>query len=346
MRILSVGNLTNYGQSNTCLHRHWSLESIGEVDSVDTAIDNVSLNYKVRNWLFQRGLSVSLPDIAGVNNDIMAKVKSHKYDVVWIDKGTLVNYRTLEFIKKTSPKTKIISYSPDNMALRHNQSQNYLHSLPYYDYVFTNKSYIIDTLHKLGAKNVQFVNNSYESQFHYPRVLSPEDVKKYDVDVGFIGTWEKERFQSILYLAENGINVTVFGDGKWNSFKNHHFNLNIKPPLYSEEYCKALKGFKISLCFLRKMNLDQQTTRSVEIPACGGFMLAERTEEHCKLFKEGNEADFFETNEELLKKCRYYLINDELRVEIARAGTERCIASGYSNNMTIKRMIEIALKNS
>lgn len=41
--------------------------------------------------------------------------------------------------------------------------------------------------------------------------------------------------------------------------------------LYSDNYVKALQSFKISLCFLRKMNFDQQTTRSVEIPACGGF---------------------------------------------------------------------------
>ena len=37
-----------------------------------------------------------------------------------------INSNTLCFIKRISPLTQIVSYSPDNMSLRHNQSQNFL----------------------------------------------------------------------------------------------------------------------------------------------------------------------------------------------------------------------------
>lgn len=40
------------------------------------------------------------------------------------------------------------------MALRHNQTQQYLETIPLYDYFFTNKSYILDNMRKLGAKNI------------------------------------------------------------------------------------------------------------------------------------------------------------------------------------------------
>jgi spore maturation protein CgeB len=111
--------------------------------------------------------------------------------------------------------------------------------------------------------------------------------------------------------------------------------------LYSEDYPKALQSFKISLCFLRKMNFDQQTNRTMEIPPCGGFMLAERTDEHLALFEEGKEAVFFSSDEELLEKCRYYLSHDGEREAIAKAGLSRCKTSGYSNEETIKKLSEI-----
>ena len=88
--------------------------------------------------------------------------------------------------------------------------------------------------------------------------------------------------------------------------------------LYSDNYVKALQSFKISLCFLRKMNFDQQTTRSVEIPACGGFLMAERTNEHLSLFEENKEAVYFSSNKELLEKCKFYLKNDTERKQIIK----------------------------
>ena len=339
MKILSVGALS--GLSNTCLHRNWALHKFADhVDEVKTDVHPWSFWCKVRFHLFQLGLPVTIPDNNGENKTICSLVSQNNYDIVWIDKGQTIFPETLQYIKKVSPHSIIVSYSPDNMALRHNQTQQYLKCIPLYDYIVTNKSYIIDDLKKLGAQNVLFVNNSYEDSFHYPRELSALEIKELGGDVGFIGAWEKERCESICYLADHGIKVRVFGVGKWADYKNYSPNLRIEErQLLGEDYCKSLQAFKISLCFLRKMNFDQQTTRSVEIPACGGFMLAERTEEHLALFEEGKEAAYFSSNEELFEKCRYFLENDEERNRIAKKGFKRCQESGYSNIETIRKVL-------
>lgn len=339
MRILSVGPMK--GKSNTCTHRHWAICKVAEhVDAVSTNEKPVSLWYRIAYHLFLYGIRMRIPENNGENAKIKQMVDANAYDVVWIDKGVTIYPETLNYIKKVQPSCKIVSYSPDNMALRHNQSQQYLECVPLYDLIVTNKSYIIDDMKALGAKDIRFVNNTYEPSFHYPRNISEEDMKSLGGDVGFVGMWEKERCDSILYLADHGIKVRVFGFGKWKDYVNYSPNLQIElHGLFSDNYAKSFKAFKISLCFLRKMNYDQQTTRTVEIPACGGFMMAERTAEHEAMFQDGKEAAFFSSNEELLEKCRYYLEHEEERRSIAKAGYERCITSDYSNQGMVTNVL-------
>jgi spore maturation protein CgeB len=105
------------------------------------------------------------------------------------------------------------------------------------------------------------------------------------------------------------------------------------------EYAKAINATRVNLGFLRKANRDLQTTRTMEIPGCGGFLLAERTDEHLRLFREGAEAEFFGSTAELVTKCRYYLEHDDERRRIAAAGHRRCLTSGYSNEGTLAPVI-------
>jgi spore maturation protein CgeB len=340
MKILSVGNFN--GLTSTCAHRHKALMKLADkVDVVNTQKKPISLWYRIAYHLFLYGLPVKLPDNSNANKEIRQLVSQNEYDIVWIDKGLTISKDTLLYIKEVSPKTKIVSNTCDTMSLRHNQSQDYIECIPYYDYHFTTKSYILEDMRKLGAKHVLFVNNGYDPVFFYPRNLNTTDIISFGGDVGFIGMWEKERCESILFLARNGIHVRVFGDRQWKKYKGCHPNLTvIEHGLYTEDYPKALQAFKISLCFLRKMNFDKQTNRTTEIPACGGFMLAERTDEHLALFEEGKEAVFFSSNEELLEKCRYYLSHEEERKQIALAGIERCRTSDYSYEGIIRELLK------
>jgi len=340
MRILSVGQMS--GQSNTCRLRNEALKRIADtVDVVNTSAITTSYMYRIRNRLFVEGFPVSIPERQDENRKILDYISRNKYDIVWIDKGLTIKPSTLVRIKKEQPQAKLISYSPDNMAERHCQSKQYLEGIDIYDAHITTKSYIIDDLYKLGCKKVIFSNQSYEDSFHFPREITDDDIKRLGADVGFVGAWEKERMESILFLSRNGIRVRIFGFGGWEQCKNDNPNLVIEDHgLFDEDYAKSFKCFKICLCFLRKKNKDVQTSRTMEIPACGGFMLGERTGEHRSLFEEGIEAEFFSDNEELLKKSRFYLEHEKERLEIARRGYERCKKSGYSNYETLKSIIE------
>lgn len=340
MKILSIGQFSALGLSNTCLHRNWALHELADVTDVDSTKNEGLLDRFCRFAFTRLKLPIRLSH-RKVNQKIKNAIKSEKFDAVWIDKGVFISVSTLKFIKEKAPACKIIGYSPDNMAERHNQSQNFLEGLPYYDYYITTKSFIQEKLKELGAKKVIFVNNAYEPTFHKPYNLSKEEKELLGGKIGFIGSWEEERCQSILYLAKNGLPIRIWGDSKWQKYANSYPNLTIEHHgLFSEDYNKALGAFDISLCFLRKINFDLQTTRTMEIPACGSLLVAERTSEHEALFVDRKEAAFFSSNEELLQICKYFLTHEAERNAIALAGHRRCIESGYSNKSTLSKVLK------
>jgi len=326
MKILYVGPLQEGG---TCLQRGKSLENLGhDLSYIDT------FDMQKDKSLIYRGLKKLkyFLDNTKANQQIIDNIKVDSFDLLWIDKGTSIKPKTLNIVKDISPAIIIVSYSPDDMMNPRNHSIQYHKSIPLYDLHVTTKSYNVAELKVLGTKDVMFVGNAYNPHVHRKIDLSKEDIVKYGGDVGFIGDYEEERANSIIYLVQNGINVRVWGNKKWVYLKNKYKNLTIEEtPIYGDDYAKAINAFKINLGFLRKVNRDLQTTRSIEIPACGAFMLAERTREHLEMFEEGKEAEFFKNNEELLEKCKFYLKHDEERSKIAQNGYNRCLNSGYSN---------------
>lgn len=280
------------------------------------------------------------PDLLGTNRAVLETVARRPVDLLWIDKGREIRPATLERVRRTSPRPALVSYSPDDMNDRANQSAYYRRGIPLYDLHVTTKSYNVAELRALGAADVVFVDNAYDPEEHRPWELTPEERERFGVDVGFIGTLEQDRAQQMLALARRGITVDVWG-ARWERFGERDPRLRLhRAPLFGPDYGKALGAIRINLAFLRKAARDLQTTRSVEIPACGGFMLAERTDEHLRLFEEGREAEFFASTEELETKVRYYLEHEDERAAIAAAGRARCLRDRYDNAGRLALVIE------
>lgn len=350
LRILYVGALWEGG---TCLQRMKVLQELGyEVIPLDTQPQTIlhkenSLRHRISGKLYRWGFDKIGPvvfgpqDLAHVNSQMIAIAKKNILDIIWLDKGLTVEKTTLQQIKNWQPHCKIVGYSPDDMAVRHNQSSQFLDHLSWYDHFFTTKTYGVAELKTLGCPRVHFIGNAFDKHTHYPFKIGKEERSRFGNAVGFIGDFEKYRAKSMFFLATHGIPVRIWGPN-WNKCHYPHVNLLLEnKPLWGLDYTRAIRSFDINLCFLRKANRDLQTTRSVEIPACGAFMLAERTDEHLALFEEGKEAEFFGSEEELLDKVKYYLAHPEERKHIAAVGYERCVKSGYSYHDRLKEILQI-----
>jgi len=280
-------------------------------------------------------------DLTYCNDTIFKRINSKKYDILWIDKGLTIKPDIIEYAKKNNRVKYVIGYYNDDMFQKFNQTKQWLQGLPLYDLSVTTKSFNVNELLLMGAKNVELVTNGYDPTVHRPKKVSKQDKKKFGGDIGFVGAWEKERLISMLALANSGLQVKWWGgefSGK--KFSSNSQNLIYKNnTIWGDDYSTALNSFKISLCFLRKINRDLQTCRTMEIPACAGFMLAERTIEHLELFEESKEAEFFSDTDELIDKTKFYLSNSSIRKKIALAGRERCEKSNYSYDSIVLSII-------
>lgn len=337
MKILFVSDLNGYSRG---LQRYKTLIELSHGVSGISYVP-VARHPKDTGFLEAVFWRLRMPlDIAGANKKIKQAVTERKFDIIWIEKGNTIKPSTLRFIKEKSPAIKLISVSEDDMYGRHNRSLYYDKGLPYYDIVFTTKTYNLEELKAMGAKRTELFLDSYNENIHKPISLTNEEEKLYRCDVGFIGSYEEDRAERMLYLAKHGIKINVWGND-WEEWAGKHPNLVIKNKhLYNDEYPKAINATKINLCFLRKINRDEVTSRSVEIPACGEFMLAERTKRHLEFFEEDKEAVFFGSNEELLEKVKKYLADENARLKIAAAGRERCLKSGYSMREQLSEMLQ------
>lgn len=340
--ILFVGDLNEGGRS---LQRCETLEILGHnVSRVSSVPVPFIAGTDHPSFISRVFWKLKLPLNANNENCVIKKTVDQKgFDIIWIDKGVTIYPKILRYIKKKTQKCILVSCSEDDMYAKHNRSWWYVWGLKYYDVVFTTKVYNLSELKMLGARKTELFLDSYDERLHRPLILTDDDQRNFACDVSFIGTFENDRAEQMLYLAEHGVTVTVWGNG-WSGWRDKHKNLIIKnKAVYGEDYVRAMNATKINLCFLRKINRDEVTSRSVEIPACGAFMLGERTKRHLDFFEEGKEAEFFGSNEEMLQKVRFYLENDEKRREIARAGRERCLKSGYSQREQLSKMLAISI---
>lgn len=285
-------------------------------------------------------------DKAGINRRLLDAAKEVGPHIIWIEKGNMIRPSALRALRRIAPDALLVSYAEDDMFLAHNRTRAYVKGLSCYDCVFTTKAPNVgpSELPALGARRVIAVDKSYDPHVHFPVGVSEADVERYGADVGFVGTFEAARARSLSYLAENGIAVRVWGNG-WEAWAARPPGLIIEDRAvvnteHDLAYTKSLCATKINLGFLRKLNRDTQTDRTMEIPACGAFMLAERSDDHLRLFEEGREAAFFGSDDELLEKVRYYLGHEDERAAIARAGRQKCLDAGYSETERMRLMID------
>lgn len=265
------------------------------------------------------------PWITQVNHDLIQRAADWKsFDLIWVEKAQYIKETTIEALRDIT-RTPIVHFTPD-IAIRVTgtpHSKIFHDAISAYDALVTTKDFEVPLYRKLGASRVLFMEKAVSHRRFFPRTDVPGEFRS---RIGLIAHFEQHYLDTVRKIAVSGLPVKVRGPG-WDA-PHRRFNpwyraFNGGGPIRGEGYALSLSGMEIGLGLLMKLGPEVVTARSLEVPACGTFLLAERTHKHQELFEEGKDAEFFSSVEELVDKARFYLEHATARQRIARSGFDR-----------------------
>ncbi|SDX84085.1 CgeB family protein [Citreimonas salinaria] len=331
-RILYVGNLMAGGNGPD---RAAILEESGYVvEGFDT------LPYRNAGPRLVRSMTArwqtSLP-VWRLNRDLKERAAKGGFDLVFVDKGTILYRSTVVALRKAAARNLAIHYTPDAQFFS-NRSRHFFRAVPDYDLLVTTKPFEIDAYRQAGARELLHIEQGFGPRMD--PALAVDVPQHLQSEVAFVGHCQPHYTQVLEAIAAAGP-LAVWGPG-WQRYARRNAwarEVVRGDGLFGPDYVRALAGAKIAIGLLSKFIPETTTTRSFEIPAIGTMLLAERTDDHRAMFEEGVEAEFFDGPAELVDKIRYYLTRDAERERIAKAGQEKCRRAGYSTDQQFARIV-------
>lgn len=267
------------------------------------------------------------PKLKRCNDALYRICVEDEIEFVFIYRGTHIFLSTISKLRMHG--VIVFEFNNDNpFGLLNNKFfwRHYIKNCNGCDLIYAFRDSDIAEYKTLGVTNCKILYPYYIKDRTFP-IARSKVPSQYLCDVVFIGHFEDDGRDEYLYkLFKNHINVKIYGDDNWKKSKYYPYFLSkcqeIRPAV--EDYNLALNGAKIGLSFLSKWNKDTHTRRSFEIPSAQIIMISEYTEVLGTIFKEDEQAVFFRSEDEFIKKVLYYLNNDMERERIALNGTERC----------------------
>lgn len=328
-------------RSGTCLDRARALRRLGaSVEHLDLR-ELLPASPWVDRWTwhvgghwFGRRIDSGLQRVLG----------QRRFDVCHVDGGEWVTPQVVARLRRHA--RRIVNYNIDDPTGPRDGARfaAYRQAVPDYDLLVVVREENLPELRRLGARRCMRVFRSADEVSHAPRAVSALDRIAWGSDVLFLGSWFPDRGPFLLELIERGVPLTIRGPNwhkapEWKRLQAHWAGGAIG----GDDYARAIQCARVNLGLLSHDNRDRHTTRSLEIPALGGLLCAERTDEHERLYREGEEAVFWRDATECAEVCAALLADEPRRDRLAQAGQRRYQRDGHHNERVMQRILHAAL---
>ena len=342
LKIIYLGDSSASSNSH---HRAEALRRLGCIIDVIDPYEFLKSKPQYRRWIEYRIGYHFLANYILERIIYLFQDKSETYDLIWVNGGELLGSSAIRWLKETFKCPAVLYQNDDPTGSRDYSCFGSLRaSLPFYDLcVLVRPETALEVL-CMGAKKSLRIFMSYDEVAH--AVIEDSPCFVVQPTVSFVGTFipGEGRDWFLITLIKTALPVRLWGDNwhrskLWPLLKACFYGLGVT----GQAYAQVVHTASICLGLLSHQNRDLHTRRSVEIPACGGLLCAERTSEHQLLYEEGVEALFWDTAEECAKKCKKILADSQLNHSVRSASSRRIREMGVGNEDICRQILTIAL---
>lgn len=144
----------------------------------------------------------------------------------------------------------------------------------------------------------------------------------------------------LTYVANLGsFGVVAWGDKGWKQVEPYGVTYSGRYARHTDELTKVYCASTINVDIGRLYQSDIVTMRVFDVLACGGFLIAEHSDDLAQLFEVGLEVESYTTLEELKRKVAFYLANPEAARAIADRG-RAAVRTRHTIRQRVKVMLE------
>lgn len=229
------------------------------------------------------------------------------------------------------------NFSTDDPWNSVHRSAWHLSALPAFDLVFTPRHANLGDFKRIGCSNVSYLPFAYDTLLNAD-VEQPGNAST--SDVLFVGGADKDRVDFMKTFIRLGPSISLCG-AYWDRYSP------TRPHTIGHKSHQAVSQLtaaaKVNLCLVRRANRDGHVMRSFEIPAIGGCMLVEDTEEHRELFgADGESVVYFRTPEEAATRAKRLVSDPAERLRLAAAVRARITSAPNTYHDRLSAILDAA----
>ena len=258
------------------------------------------------------------------SEDVLTSIRQHRPQVLLTFGQAPLNSLAISAAREGG--VTCVNFSTDDPFNKVVGAQWHLEDLKCYDHVFTPRLANVDELRRLGPADVHYLPFGYD-QHLFGAVEPSETVDQKAADVLFVGGADADRAAFFADFMKAGPLPTFVG-GYWDRYSHtRHLTLGLQNAARLQ---RLTADAGVNICLVRRANRDGHVMRSFEIPAVGGFLLAEDTEEHREIFgAEGNLVLYFSSAKEAAEKTVRILALPVERKRMAAALRNYVTSAGH-----------------